>query len=190
MTHLGERAADLVDGQLTPEAAEEATRHLAGCPGCRHEVDAARLVKSRLAGMSDPRPTQDLMARLVGMGGPAGPVAPRPDPMPQGWRPVPVTLPPRMTLVGQRQVTGRRPMPLAAALRAPSRGFAVTVGALSLASVGVFAFAGTAGGPEPVPVPGRTVAPVANLVVPVGLNNGGGVGVQETTTSTRPTTPR
>lgn len=190
MTHLGERVADLVDGQLTPDAAEEATRHLAGCAGCRHEVDAARLTKARLAGLSGPTPTDDLMSRLVGLGGPAGPLAPRPDPMPQGWRPAPVAMPPRMSLVGQRGPGARRPVPLAASVRTPSRGFAVTVGALSLASVGVFAFAGTAGGPEPVPGPGRTVAPVANLVVPVGLNNGSGTGVRETTTSVRPTTPR
>ncbi len=30
MTHLGDRAAAFVDGQLTPESAERATAHLAG----------------------------------------------------------------------------------------------------------------------------------------------------------------
>lgn len=168
MTHLGDRIADLVDGQLAPRDAEDAAAHLAGCPACRHEVDAARLLKQRLAGLTTPAPSGDLMSRLVGLGGPAGPLAPAPEPMPQGWRPVPATLPPRMSLVGQRRAPVMVP---AAAWRPPTRGLAMTVGALSLASAGVFAMAGAAGGPEPLPGPARTVAPVANLVVPVGLRS-------------------
>ncbi|MFN8075953.1 MAG: zf-HC2 domain-containing protein [Kineosporiaceae bacterium] len=168
MTHLGERVCDLVDGQLSPAEAEDAAAHLAGCPACRHEVDAARLLKQRLAGLAGPEPTGDFLSRLVGMGGPAGPLPPAPTPMPQGWRPVTAAMPPRMSLVGQRRPAVLAPV---AAWRPPSRGLAMTVGALSLASVGVFAVAGAAGGPEPVPAPGRTVVPVANLVVPAGLRS-------------------
>ena len=100
MSHLGERASALVDGQLSAEATERAMAHLAGCRPCRDAVEVERLTKSRLAFLSGPEPTGDLMSRLLAMGGPSGPLPPRPGHVPGSPRPHPV------------QVSG--PVPIAA----------------------------------------------------------------------------
>ncbi len=93
MTHLGDRAAAFVDGQLTPESAERATAHLAACRPCRDLVELERLTKARLSALSGPEPTADLVSRLLAMGGPAGPLPPRPGHVPGNPRPQPVLLP-------------------------------------------------------------------------------------------------
>ncbi len=87
MTHLGERISDLVDGQLPAEAAERAYAHLASCYGCRDQVEAERLMKARLAALALPSPRDDLVQRLLAMGGPAGPVPPRQGHVPGTARP-------------------------------------------------------------------------------------------------------
>ena len=91
-SHLGERAAALVDGQLSPEAAERATAHLAGCRPCRDVVDLERLTKARLASLAGPEPSGDLMGRLLALGGPSGPLPPRAGHVPGTPRPKPVSL--------------------------------------------------------------------------------------------------
>ena len=95
MTHLGERVSDLVDGQLPPEAAERAFAHLASCQGCRDQVEAERLMKARLAALALPTPREDLVHKLLAMGGPAGPVPPREGHVPGTVRPrtVPIEVP-------------------------------------------------------------------------------------------------
>ena len=93
MTHLGDRAAAFVDGQLTPESAERATAHLAGCRPCRDLVELERLTKTRLSALCGPEPGADLVSRLLAMGGPAGPVPPRPGHVPGSPRPQPVPMP-------------------------------------------------------------------------------------------------
>jgi anti-sigma factor RsiW len=82
VSHLGDRAAALVDGQLSPDAAERATAHLAACRPCRDLVEFERLTKIRLARLQGPAPTADLVGRLLAMGGPAGPLPPRPGHVP------------------------------------------------------------------------------------------------------------
>jgi hypothetical protein len=93
VTHLGDRAAAFVDGQLTPESAERATAHLAACRPCRDLVELERLTKARLSALCGPEPGVDLVSRLLAMGGPAGPVPPRPGHVPGTPRPQPVTMP-------------------------------------------------------------------------------------------------
>ena len=93
MTHLGDRAAAFVDGQLSPESAERATAHLAACRPCRDIVELERLTKAQLSALCGPDPTPDLVGRLLAMGGPAGPVPPRPGHVPGSPRPQHVTMP-------------------------------------------------------------------------------------------------
>ena len=154
MSHLGDRVTDLVDGRLSPDAAERAVAHLAGCPDCRAEVAAERAVRNRLATAAAPAPPDGLVDRLVRLGGPAGPLPPRADRVPGTPAPAPVPWP--------RRDPRRRSLALAGA------------GALSVAVLGLVALtvlgsvAGTA--PEPVAVladmPGRSVpaasTPAAN----------------------------
>lgn len=145
MSHLGDRVTDLVDGRLSPDAAERAVAHLAGCPDCRAEVAAERAVRNRLATAAAPAPPDGLVDRLVRLGGPTGPLPPRADRVPGIPAPAPVPWP--------RRDPRRRSLALAGA------------GALSAAVLGLVALtvlgsvAGTA--PEPVAVladmPGRSV---------------------------------
>lgn len=50
MTHLGDAASALVDGELDAETARHALGHVAGCQCCKAAVDAERALKTRLAG--------------------------------------------------------------------------------------------------------------------------------------------
>jgi Putative zinc-finger len=93
VTHLGDRAAAFVDGQLSPESAERTTAHLATCRPCRDLVELERLTKARLSALFGPEPAADLVGRLLAMGGPAGPLPPRPGYVPGSPRPQPVTMP-------------------------------------------------------------------------------------------------
>jgi len=92
VTHLGDRVAALIDGQLSAEATERAMAHLARCRPCRDVVDVERLTKARLACLADPLPAGDLVGRLLAMGGPNGPMPPRPGHVPGTPRPKPVPL--------------------------------------------------------------------------------------------------
>ncbi len=191
MTHLGDRAAAFVDGQLTPESAERATAHLAACRPCRDLVELERLSKARLRALSGPEPTADLVGRLLAMGGPSGPLPPRPGHVPGTPRPQPVPLPehprggvqvlrrPRAALAdvarpgprrepaastrpgGRRQGTSVRPSRLAVAV----------FGALSVVGVGVAGVAvgstASATGQNPLPQRvGTVVGPGSATFVP------------------------
>lgn len=87
MSHLGDRVAALVDGQLPIEATERAHAHLAHCRPCRDEVEAERLMKARLTQLSGPEPGCDLVNALLAMGGPSGPLRPRDGHVPGSPRP-------------------------------------------------------------------------------------------------------
>jgi hypothetical protein len=92
VTHLGDRVSALVDGQLPVEAAERAHAHLASCRACRDAVEVERALKSRLVALGEPTLPGDLLARLVSLGGPDGPLPPRAGHVPGSPRPVPVPL--------------------------------------------------------------------------------------------------
>lgn len=93
MIHLGEKVSSLVDGQLSLEATERAYAHLANCRHCRDAVEAERLMKTRLSCLLAPAPGADLVSGLLALGGPLGPLPPRPGHVPGSPRPVPVSLP-------------------------------------------------------------------------------------------------
>ncbi|HRV68424.1 MAG TPA: hypothetical protein P5108_03160 [Marmoricola sp.] len=50
--HIGDKAAALVDGQLSPEASERAWSHVLGCPGCRQIVEYEAWTKRQLGALS------------------------------------------------------------------------------------------------------------------------------------------
>jgi hypothetical protein len=77
VSHLGERVAALVDGQLATDAAERATLHLTECRPCRDAFELERLIKHRLGSMGTPEPSTDFVTALVLMAGPDGPLPPR-----------------------------------------------------------------------------------------------------------------
>lgn len=79
--HLGSRISALVDGQLTPEAAERALAHVAACPQCADELRSARSARDALLGAShDLPPAPDLTARLLALRGDGPPPPPQRDP--------------------------------------------------------------------------------------------------------------
>jgi anti-sigma factor RsiW len=82
MSHLGERASALVDGELGHADRERALAHLTFCADCRAELDAIRALKSRLRSLPPPGMPGDLMTSLLRMSEPGGPLPPRVRPFP------------------------------------------------------------------------------------------------------------
>lgn len=68
---LGDRVADLADGRMTPAEAERAYAHVAACPACRAALDAQRSASSAVRDLGAPGPSDDLLARLARVAGPA-----------------------------------------------------------------------------------------------------------------------
>ena len=90
MTHLERWVSALVDGRLRPDVAERAHVHLAACPDCRRLVAAEREVRGRLREAPVPAASDELVARLLALGGPQGPFPPLPPPrVPGGPEPAP-----------------------------------------------------------------------------------------------------
>jgi anti-sigma factor RsiW len=181
VSHLGDRAAALVDGQLSPDAAGRATAHLAACRPCRDLVELERLTKLRLVNLHGPAPTADLVGRLLAMGGPAGPLPPRPGHVP--GMPRPRTVPLR-TMVGSSSgsVQGtpvrpaRRSVPTRPAgrpgvlIQRRTRLAAVMLGALSVMGVGVAGVtvgaAASGAAPRPAtPLVGTISSPIGASVI-------------------------
>ncbi|MEV6110601.1 anti-sigma factor [Streptomyces sp. NPDC051940] len=67
--HLGDRLAALVDGELSHDNRDRVLAHLATCPRCKVEADALRQLKSALAVVAPPPPSDGLLARLQGLPG-------------------------------------------------------------------------------------------------------------------------
>lgn len=65
MSHLGDRIAALVDGELDHESRDRALAHIATCDSCRAEVDGERRLKARIRALSEPELTPDLSLRLL-----------------------------------------------------------------------------------------------------------------------------
>ncbi len=86
MSHLGERVTALVDGQLPPDVAERAFAHTAGCRPCREALELERLTKARLGALPDLAPGPELIATLLVLGGPDGPLPPRAGRLPERAR--------------------------------------------------------------------------------------------------------
>jgi anti-sigma factor RsiW len=181
VSHLGDRAAALVDGQLSPDAADRATAHLAACRPCRDLVELERLTKIRLATLQGPAPTADLVGRLLAMGGPAGPLPPRAGHVPGMPRPQTVPL---SAGAGTAQRTAVRPARRPASTRPAgrpavlgqrrSRLAAAVLGALSVVGVGVAGVsvgaASSGAAPRPVPLQvGSVSGPIGASVLTTSL---------------------
>ncbi|WP_405141597.1 anti-sigma factor [Sphaerisporangium sp. NBC_01403] len=82
MSHLGERASALIDGELGHAERERALAHLTFCADCRAELDAIRALKSRLRSLDPPAVPADLTMSLLRMSEPGGPLPPRVRPFP------------------------------------------------------------------------------------------------------------
>lgn len=79
MAHLDADVAAFVDGQLSPEATEAATRHVQDCARCHEAVAQQRHLKRRMQATSDVRPPASLLASLAQV-----PTVPEP-PAPSVW---------------------------------------------------------------------------------------------------------
>jgi anti-sigma factor RsiW len=103
--HLGERVSAFVDGALADDARDRSLVHLAGCPECHEQVEAARLLKSRLVALPAPEISTALIARLLAMAEPGGPIPPRPARLP--GQPRPASAPRPVATVPGRPTPGR-----------------------------------------------------------------------------------
>jgi len=179
MTHLGDRIAALVDGELGHQDRDRALAHVAHCARCRQELDEQRAVRALLAGSPAPAPSAQTVEALLSLAAPGGPLPPRARTMPQG--PLVPELPPpdrfgravgRMPRAshesrGSRRAANRadsrRPGDAAASReRSAGRGRLVAAGALSVAGL-VLGTAFVAGGAESGG--GPVAPPVAQLTV-------------------------
>ncbi|WP_370186797.1 hypothetical protein [Aeromicrobium sp.] len=77
MAHLDADVAAFVDGQLSPDATEAASRHVQDCARCRDAVAQQRHLKMRMQATSDVRPPASLLASLSEL-----PRTPAPQPPP------------------------------------------------------------------------------------------------------------
>lgn len=157
MTHLGDRVAALVDGELSPQVRDRALAHVAHCADCRAELATQRAVKEMLASAVAPQPAPHLVEALHALAAPGSPLPPRARTMPQG--PVVPDLPPPGRTPRGARTDSRRP----GGSRARRRASVLTAGALSAVGL-VLATAFVAGG-SPSPSTGPVVPPVAELSV-------------------------
>ena len=155
MSHLGERVAALVDGELDHGTRDRLFAHLTGCATCRAEVEAARQVKSRLATLPAPVPSPALLTRLVAMAEPGEPLPPSRPSFPGTPRPSPLPAPGRPPRAARRTTgpASRRIRRLARVQR-PRRARVVAAGMVSLAviTLGTAFVAGAERGPSGPPL--------------------------------------
>ncbi|WP_432543603.1 anti-sigma factor family protein [Kineococcus sp. SYSU DK002] len=156
--HLGARVSPLVDGRLAADAEARAGEHVRACPECADAVEAERLVRARLRSLGVPELSEDLVTRLLEIGGPSGPLRPRDAPIANPARPVVGVAPPSRTDPVRRR--GTRGPAGRAVRRARRRPVAValagTFSLLGAGIVGVLVLGGLPGG-------GDVQAPVAEL---------------------------
>jgi hypothetical protein len=84
---LSSRVSALADGSLPDDVRDRALAHVTSCPDCRADLEAERLLRARLQVLSQPQPSAALMASLLAMGEPGGPMPPRPGHVPGMPRP-------------------------------------------------------------------------------------------------------
>lgn len=68
MTHLGDRIAAFVDGQLPPDERRVAQSHVAACDECRRKVREQQLLKSRVTSIREIHAPEHLLASLSDLG--------------------------------------------------------------------------------------------------------------------------
>lgn len=163
MSHLGDRVAALVDGELDHAARDRALSHIAHCADCRAQVEHQRDLKGLLAAAATPPPSAETLAGLLSLAAPGPPLPPRARTMPRG--PVVPELPAPGRRTPRGRLDSRRP-----GERHPRshRARLLTAGALSVAGL-VLGTAFVAGGSTST---GPVVPPVAELSVEHGRTSG------------------
>lgn len=144
---LGERVTALADGSLRPDVRDRALAHTLTCPSCRDALDVERLTLERLRSLAGPEPSGRLLAELLALGGPGGPVPPRRRPGPGMARPAPVPV---------RPGGSSRPGPGSPLLRRPRRRLVAAAAAalgVGVIAAGVLTAASTTITPASVPPP-------------------------------------
>ncbi|MDH6141751.1 MULTISPECIES: zf-HC2 domain-containing protein [Kitasatospora] len=107
--HLGDRLTAYLDGELGHDARERVQAHLATCPQCLAEADAARGIKQLLTRTEAPGPSGALMARLLAVAALPDDDVPPASQGPGGGAPAaeePLTEPSGPTLGGSRLTGG------------------------------------------------------------------------------------
>jgi len=157
VSHLRDRVPGFVDGQLPHDVRDRVVAHLAGCPQCRAEVEAERVVKGRLAAMPSLAVPADLTSRLLQLAEPGGPLPPPRRPVGPAPRVAAVRSPSRAATAPGRPVA-RSPLPSygrsLVALRRPRVPYLAVggVGAMALA-LGAALLAGERNESGPAVVP-------------------------------------
>lgn len=59
---LQQQLSAYLDGELAPDDMAEVRRHLTDCPTCQEELEGLRLVKTTLAGLTQPELPADFTA--------------------------------------------------------------------------------------------------------------------------------
>lgn len=163
-THLGDRVAALVDGELSDRERDRALAHVVSCADCRTELSAQRASKALLGQAVAPRPGSELLGALQALAAPGGPVPPpAPDRAPRG--PIVPELPapgrgPRGARTDSRRPGGRVGR---ASQRVARRPGVLATGALTVGSL-VLAAAFVVGGSHPAST-GPVAPPAAELSV-------------------------
>jgi anti-sigma factor RsiW len=155
--------SSLVDGELDHDSRDQLLAHLAHCDECRGAVEASRRVKSAVASLPDPVPSESFVTSLIQLADPQPPAPPAP----------PAATPRRRVRPGRAGRTAPpagRPGNLAASsgpgragvsrLRRPLR--MGVAGAVSLAGM-AFVVAFAAGGEQAQPIPASVAPPVESF---------------------------
>jgi anti-sigma factor RsiW len=163
---LGEQLTALVDGALSHADRERVHAHLAGCAGCRAEVEEQRRLKARLAALAAaPEPPGRLVASLRAL------AVPGTDPLarPLAGRPGPLGAPGLRGDSGPRgERPGGAPRPAArpgrTALQRARRGTAVGGGVVALGVAAALLLGGPGAAPASTPVDPGSDAFVVDFV--------------------------
>ena len=89
---LSSRVSALADGSLPDDVRDRALAHVTSCPDCRADLEAERLLRARLQALPAPRLSSSLVASLLAMAEPGGPLPPRAGHVPGTPRPAPATI--------------------------------------------------------------------------------------------------
>jgi anti-sigma factor RsiW len=121
MSHLGDRASALVDGELSHAERDRALAHLADCADCRAEVESERQLKATIRAQVPPAVPAGLVASLRRLAEPGEPLPPERRGFPDRFRTPAARRPVDRRPDGRPTTDGPRGGPAAPARRSPLR---------------------------------------------------------------------